>query len=138
MHRPHPTPYLFALLTLTAFAASGCTIDFGPGDAGRSWPSPHPGAAGGADLGPLIDAQGRRRSLVLAPADGGPQGGIYAARNDARRSVTAGYRSATYLTAQTTTIDRGPGGGGNFGRRHGLRDGYSTRTVRRTYSEAIR
>jgi len=100
----------------------------------------HPGAAGVADLGPLTDARGRRRSLALAPAGVVSEWGRYAARNDAHRGVTAGFRSATYQTAQTYTVDRGPGRGGRVGHRRGdgLRDGYTTRTVRRSYSEAVR
>lgn len=140
MSRLHPVSLVLALVALTAMVAGGCTIQAAPRASGPAWFGTHPGAAGGTDLGPLTDARGRRRSLALASAGVDSEGGPYAARNDARRGVTAGFRSATYHTAQTYSVDRGPLSGGHFGHRrgHGLRDGYTTRTVRRSYSEAVR
>lgn len=136
------TSLSLAVIAALALVAGGCSTTWAPREASRGWALTHPGAAGGADIGPLTDAQGRRRSLALAPhatyADAGPD--PYAARNDSHRSVTAGFAGPTTHTAQTRTVDRGPGGGSRFfGRSNAaLRDGFSTRTVRRSFSESVR
>jgi len=118
------TSLSLAVIAALALVAGGCSTTWAPREA------------------PLTDAQGRRRSLALAPhatyADAGPD--PYAARNDSHRSVTAGFAGPTTHTAQTRTVDRGPGGGSRFfGRSNAaLRDGFSTRTVRRSFSESVR
>ena len=143
MPHPHPSTPLAALIAVVTLVAGGCVAPPAP-DFGGYRGSAHLSAGGGADLGPLTDAQGRRRSLALAPAGVVSEGGFYAARNDGQRTVTAGFRSPTFQTAQTRTVDRGVGSGGSFGRGvgrgfgFGLRDGITTRTIRRSSTQTVR
>ncbi len=140
MHHFSSVPRLPLLTGLLVFSLGGCTVRGPSPDASWSRSTALRGDVGGTDLGPLTDTRGRRRSLVLAPAGVQSQGGPYAARNDHRRSVTAGFRSPTQLSAQTTTIDLGPGRGGSGSLRRGfaLRDGIRTRTIRRSSVETVR
>ena len=143
MPHAHRSAPLAVLIALVALVAGGCVAPPAP-DFGGYRGATHLSAAGGADLGPLTDAQGRRRSLALAPAGVVSEGGPFAARNDAQRTVTAGFRSPTVRSAQTRTVDRGPGRSGGLGRGigrgfgFGLRDGITTRTIRRSSTETVR
>ena len=134
-----PTPRLlftvfFAALSAgPALLAGGCAAPVAP----ILRPAP---VVSAADLGPLTDAYGRRRSLALAPAGIAAPNAWYTARNDSFRTVTAGHRSPTVQSAFTRTIDRGPNSNNASGRGRGfgLRDGITTRTIRRSFTETVR
>ncbi|MEE9405188.1 MAG: hypothetical protein V3V20_09865 [Algisphaera sp.] len=131
---------VFALLTTALLLTEGCAAPHPHSTASRpAWN----GRGGGVDLGPLTDAAGRRRSLALAPSGASSHSAFYTTRNDIHRSVTAGYATPTFHSARTVTIDRGPGRGhGGHGRfshhESGLHNGYSTRTIRRSSTQAVR
>ncbi len=140
MPQPHPATLALGFLALTALIAGGCTHTRAYRSGPPAWRSVHAGYGGGADIGPLTDAQGRRRSLALAPAQAYSESGPYASRNDQVRSVSAGFRSPSIQTAETRTIDRGPGttnGRLTRGRSLRLRDGITTRTIRRSQFEVV-
>lgn len=137
MPQPHPATLAIGFLALTALVAGGCTSSHAYRSGPPAWRSVY---AGGADVGPLTDAQGRRRSLALAPVGAYSENGPHASRNDQQRSVSAGFQSPTFQSAQTLTIDRGPGStSGRLGRGSSLRlrDGITTRTIRRSQFEVV-
>ena len=93
------------------------------------------------DLGPQLDTDGQRRSVVLdtslqqyiasrqAPPDSLPW---YADRNDLTPAATWGYRLPTVQSSVTITRDR------QYNSHGRVRDQFDSTTYRREYREAIR